>query len=95
MKRTIIIIVIGTLVLVAALWGASRHFGWFSEEIAEPFDTFVYDDTQPIDLKDKTKVFDLIVLDMSGSMDTIRNSVVDGFNTLLDGLKMAKRWPRL
>ena len=31
MKRTIIIIVIGTLVLVAALWGASRHFGWFSE----------------------------------------------------------------
>ena len=89
MKRTIIIIVIGTLVLVAALWGASRHFGWFSEEIAEPVDTFVYDDTQPIDLKDKTKVYDLIVLDMSGSMDTIRHAVVDGFNTLLDGLKMA------
>lgn len=68
MKRTIIIIVIGTLVLVAAFWGASRHFGWFLEEIAEPVDTFVYDDTQPIDLKDKTKVYDLIVLDMSGSM---------------------------
>ena len=79
MKKTIVIIVIGALVLVAALWSASRHFGWFPEE-EEPVDTFVYDDTQPVDLKDKTKVYDLIVLDMSGSMDTIRNSVVDGFN---------------
>lgn len=88
MKRTIIIIVIGTLVLVAALWGASRHFGWFAEE-EEPVDTFVYDDTQPIDLQDKTKVYDLIVLDMSGSMGSIYESVIDGFNTLLDGLKLA------
>lgn len=88
MKKTIVIIVIGALVLVAALWGASRHFGWFAEE-EEPVDTFVYDDTQPVDLKDKTKVYDLIVLDMSGSMDSIRNSVIDGFNTLLEGLKSA------
>ena len=89
-KKTIIIIVIGGLVLLAALWGASRHFGWFyDEEDAEAVDTFVYDESVPIDLENKTKVFDLVILDMSGSMDTIRKSVVEGFNTLAEGLRQA------
>jgi hypothetical protein len=98
-KKTVVIIVIGGLVLLAALWGASRHFGWFEEEVSieepivepieEPIDTFVYDESVPIDLENKTKVFDLVILDMSGSMDTIRQSVVDGFNKLVDGLRMA------
>lgn len=57
-KRTNIIIVIGGLVLIAALWGASRHFGWFDGEAPEPepVDTFVYDETIPVDLENKTKV---------------------------------------
>lgn len=90
-KRTIIIIVIGGLVLIAALWGASRHFGWFEGEVSEqePVDTFVYDENVPVDLENKTKVLDLVVLDMSGSMIPLCTSVVDGFNTLLEGLKQA------
>lgn len=88
-KKTVVIIVIGGLVLLAALWGASRHFGWFEDKETEPVDTFVYDETVPIDLENKTKVFDLVILDMSGSMDTIRQSVVDGFNTLVAGLRLA------
>lgn len=90
-KRTIIIIVIGGLVLLAALWGAGRHFGWLEGNEAEPIDTFVYDESVPIELENKTKVFDLVILDMSGSMDTIRQSVVDGFNTLVDGLRLANK----
>jgi hypothetical protein len=88
-KKTIIIIVIGGLVLIAALWGASRHFGWFEGKEPEPVDTFVYDETIPVDLENKTKVLDLVILDMSGSMHYLRTSVVDGFNTLLKGLKQA------
>lgn len=88
-KKTVIIIVIGGLVLLAVLWGASRHFGWFEGEKSEPVDTFVYDESKPIDLENKTKVFDLVILDMSASMDTIKQSVVDGFNQLMDGLRMA------
>lgn len=88
-KKTVVIIVIGGLVLLAALWGANRHFGWFENKEAESVDTFVYDESVPIDLEDKTKVFDLVILDMSGSMDTIRQSVVDGFNTLTEGLRQA------
>lgn len=88
MKRIIVIIVIGTLILVAALWDASRHFGWFAEE-EEPVDTFVYDENAPVNLENKTKVLDLVILDMSGSMDSLRTSVVEGFNTLLEGLKQA------
>ena len=90
-KRTIIIIVIGGLVLLAALWGVSQHFGWFGENETEPVDTFVYDESVPIDLENKTKVFDLVILDMGGSMDTIRQSVVDGFNTLIEGLRLANK----
>lgn len=88
-KKTVVIIVIGGLVLLAALWGASRHFGWLENKETEPVDTFVYDESVPIELENKTKVFDLVILDMSGSMDTIRQSVVDGFNTLVDGLRLA------
>lgn len=75
--------------MLAVLWGASRHFGWFEGNEAEPVDTFVYDESVPIDLENKTKVFDLVILDMSGSMDTIRQSVVEGFNTLTEGLRQA------
>ena len=88
-KKTVVIIVIGGLVLLAALWGANRYLGWFEDKEAEPVDTFVYDESIPIDLENKTKVFDLVILDMSGSMDTIRQSVVDGFNTLTEGLRQA------
>ena len=89
--KTIVIIAIGGLVLIAALWGASRHFGWFEEEEPEKVlvDTFVYDETIPVDLENKTKVLDLVIFDMSGSMDSLRTSVVNGFNTLLEGLKLA------
>lgn len=90
-KKTVVIIVIGGLVLLAALWGAGRHFGWFENKEAESVDTFVYDESVPIDLENKTKVFDLVILDMSGSMDTIRQSVVDGFNTLVEGLRQANK----
>ena len=47
---------IGGLVLIAALWGASRHFGWFEGEVSEqePVDTFVYDENVPVDLENKT-----------------------------------------
>ena len=88
-KRTIIIILIGGLVLIAALWGASRHFGWFNDDETAPTDTLDSYAYECIDLENKTKVYDLIILDMSGSMDTIKNSVVEGFNTLIDGLRKA------
>ena len=93
-KRTFIIIVIGGLVLIAALWGASRYLGWFSNkpEVAEITETelpFVYDETSPVDVKNKTKIFDLIILDMSSSMRVIYQPVIDGFNSLLDGMKFA------
>lgn len=50
-KKTIVIIVIGGLVLLAALWGASRHLDWFEGKEAEPVDTFAYDESVPIDMK--------------------------------------------
>lgn len=90
-KKTVVIIVISGLVLLAAVWGASRHFGWFEGDDAELLDTFVYDESVPIELANKTKVFNLVILDMSGSMDTIRQSVVDGFNKLVDGLRLANK----
>ena len=87
MKKTIIIILISGMVLIAVLWGASRQLGWFEEK--EPVDTFVYDESIPIDLENKTQIYDLVILDMSGSMLEIRQSVVDGFNALIDGLREA------
>lgn len=67
--------------------GASKHFGWFEEQ--KEVDTFVYDESVPVNLENKTKVLDLVILDMSGSMDPLSTSVVDGFNSLLEGLKLA------
>lgn len=90
-KKTIIIVMIGDLVLLAVLWGTSRHFGWLEGNKAEPIDTFVYDELVPINLQNKTKVFDFVILDMSGSMDTIKQSVVDGFNMLVEGLRTANK----
>ncbi|MBQ2187571.1 MAG: hypothetical protein II401_03295 [Bacteroidales bacterium] len=84
MKKTIIIILISGLVLIAVLWGASQHFGWFEENhtIAEE---------ETIEIENKTKVFDLIVLDMSGSMGMIQPYVVAGFNSFIDGLRSANQ----
>lgn len=84
MKKTIIIILISGLVLIAVLWGASQHFGWFEEN-----NTIVEEET--IEIENKTKVFDLIVLDMSGSMGMIQPYVVAGFNSLIDGLRSANQ----
>lgn len=89
MKKTVVIVIIGGLVLMAALWGASKHFGWFEDGEEDVVDTFVYDESQFVDLENKTKVFDLVILDMSKSMDTIKQSVVEGFNQLMDGLRLA------
>lgn len=91
MKKNVIIIAIGALVLVG---GAALGFflGWFMDNKDKPeADTFVYNDSIPIDLDQKTQVYDFILLDMSGSMDTIRESVVEAFNTLLDGLKAGQQ----
>ena len=39
----------------------------------------------------KTQVFNVIILDRSGSMECIRKAAVDGFNETLAGIKKAKR----
>ena len=84
MKKTIIIILISGLVLIAVLWGASQHLGWFKEN-----ETIV--EAETIEIENKTQVFDLIVLDMSGSMGAIGSYVVAGFNSLIDGLRSANQ----
>ena len=84
MKKTIIIILISGLVLIAVLWGASQHLGWFEEN-----DTNVEEEL--IEVENKTQVYDLIVLDMSGSMGAISSYVVAGFNSLIDGLRSANQ----
>lgn len=40
--------------------------------------------------KQKTKVFNVIILDRSGSMECIRKATVDGFNETLAGIKKAQ-----
>lgn len=35
----------------------------------------------------KTQVFNVIILDMSGSMESIRKAAIDGFNETLAGIK--------
>lgn len=40
--------------------------------------------------KTKTQVFNVIVLDRSGSMETIRRAAVDGFNETLSGIKKSQ-----
>ena len=84
MKKTVVIILISGLVLIAVLWGTSQHLGWFEENeaIAEE---------EIIELENKTQVYDLIVLDMSGSMGAISSYVVAGFNDLIDGLRSANQ----
>ena len=81
MKKTIIIILISGLVLIAVLWGASQHLGWFEENDAS-VEEEVFNE-----IENKTQVYDLIVLDMSGSMSMIQPYVVVGFNDLIDGLR--------
>lgn len=39
----------------------------------------------------KTQVFNVIILDRSGSMNVIRQAAVDGFNETLAGIKMAQK----
>ena len=85
MKKTIIIILISGLVMIAVLWGVSQHLGWFEENGA------VVEEEEQIELENKTQVFDLIVLDMSGSMSVIQPYVVDGFNSLIVGLRSANQ----
>ena len=81
MKKTVVIILISGLVLIAVLWGASQHLGWFEENDA------IVEDEKTIEIENKTQVYDLIVLDMSGSMSVISSYVVAGFNALIDGLR--------
>lgn len=92
-KRNVIIVTVaGGLLLLIAVWGASRHFGWFEEPEVQPqdsVDTFVYDENMTVDIAEKTKVFDLIIVDMSASMDSIFASVIEGLNDMVDGLKQA------
>lgn len=38
----------------------------------------------------KTKVFNVIILDKSGSMESIRKAAIDGFNETLSGIKKAQ-----
>ena len=38
----------------------------------------------------KTQVFNVIILDRSGSMECIRKAAVDGFNETLAGIKKAQ-----
>ena len=84
MKKTVVIILISGLVLIAVLWGASQHLGWFEENDANV-------EEEIIEVENKTQVFDLIVLDMSGSMGLIQPYVVSGFNSLIDGLRTANQ----
>ena len=92
-KRNVIIVTVaGGLLLLIAVWGASRHFGWFDEPDSQPqdsVDTFVYDENMTVDIAEKTKVFDLIIVDMSSSMNSIFKAVVEGLNDMVDGLKQA------
>lgn len=39
----------------------------------------------------KTKVFNVVILDRSGSMESIRKAAVDGFNETLAGIKQAQQ----
>lgn len=39
---------------------------------------------------DKTQVFNVIILDKSGSMDYIRQAAIDGINEILNGIKRAQ-----
>ena len=38
----------------------------------------------------KIKIFNLIILDKSCSMGVIRNAAVDGFNDVLEGIRVAQ-----
>lgn len=39
----------------------------------------------------KTQVFNVIILDKSGSMENIRQSAIDGFNETLNGIKRRRK----
>lgn len=40
---------------------------------------------------DKIKIFNLIILDKSGSMSVIRNAAVEGFNEVVEGIRIAQK----
>ena len=84
MKKTVVIILISGLVMIAVLWGASKYLGWFEEN-----DAIVEEET--LEIENKTQVYNLIVLDMSGSMSTIQPYVIVGFNDLIDGLRVVNK----
>ena len=39
----------------------------------------------------KTQVFNVVILDRSGSMETIRKAAIDGFNETLAGIRKAHK----
>ena len=41
-------------------------------------------------MKEKTQVYNVVILDKSGSMSSIRRAAVDGFNETLAGIKKAQ-----
>ena len=38
----------------------------------------------------KTQVYNVVILDKSGSMESIRQAAIDGFNETLNGIKKAQ-----
>ena len=40
---------------------------------------------------EKTKVFNLVILDKSGSMESVRQAAIDGFNEVLSGIKHSQQ----
>lgn len=42
------------------------------------------------EIKSKTQVFNVVILDKSGSMEVLRKAAVDGFNETLNGIKTAQ-----
>ena len=43
----------------------------------------------------KTQVFNVVILDRSGSMETIRKAAIDGFNETLAGIRKCSTRPPL
>ena len=52
--------------------------------------TTMTNETKDKNMETKTKVFNVIILDKSGSMSCIRKAAIDGFNETLTGIKKAQ-----
>ena len=52
--------------------------------------TTMTNETKDKSMETKTKVFNVIILDKSGSMSSIRKAAIDGFNETLAGIKKAQ-----